>query len=227
MNKRGFIYEYKRAVRENRYHFTSSFRRWLIIVLSLQLVSGSCVRNVHSDPWNRTIVLPTSMSGDHFNVVIENPAGESFQVYYNPQNETLDTLVENGVPTGLSFLPFPVNTGFIPAPDPATGEFRRIDVFVLGKRLNPGKSYLVNPMALMSFYEAGAQRDIVLAVPFDEEYKLIPATSFQNLLFEYDPLKFAIQHWITYRKGLGSVHTFRWSDERVATMFLEKKLSPH
>jgi len=192
---------------------------WPMVILGI-----SCGEKLHSDPWNQSIVLPSGTAGEHFHAVIEIPAGESFQFYYNPLNETLDTLTENGGPISLQYLPHPVNTGFIPATDPNSGKFMRIDVFVLARRLDPGKSYLVTPMALMSFYEFGTSREIVLAVPFEQKYKLIPATSFQHLLFEYDPLKFAIQHWITYRRGLGSVHSFRWSDELVAGAFLRKNL---
>lgn len=195
----------------------------MIICLCQVILFGfSCMRNPQSDPWNQSIVLPTGNAGDYFHAVIENPAGESFQFFYDPVTETLDTLSESGVPIPLSFLPYPVNTGFIPATDSNSGEFTRIEVFVLARRLDFGKSYLVSPIALMSFYEFGISREIVLAVPFDEKYKLIPATSFQHLLFEYDPLKFELQHWITFRKGLGSVQAFRWSDEVVARAFLQR-----
>jgi inorganic pyrophosphatase len=170
------------------------------------------------------LVIPESRSGQNYHCFVEVSAGDNVPIHYDAQCHCLDTLKRDSLWAVLPYLPYPVNRGFIPV----TGKdstITKIPAWILGKRLLAGTYTEVSLLGYMDYTEDNVAKSEVLVVPVMNELITVPVTKFKDFIIEYDAVKYAIEHWLRNRNGLGKMTFLQWEDEQKAREFVEQLIN--
>ncbi|MDH3650238.1 MAG: hypothetical protein OEQ53_11175, partial [Saprospiraceae bacterium] len=189
----------------------------LFIIVSLS--SFSCQHEESKDKVSHKIVMPPTHVDGQLQAMIEVPVGSNVLTYYNPDLQRIDTFSTDGIPNELEYLPYPVNQGFISVLGPDSAE-QKLSVWILAKQMTAGEVLAVAPIGLMEYSDAGIDYQECLMIPIDERMRVVRVQKFRELIIEFDPLKYGIEHWLRNRHGIGRVTSFVWKDERKAADFL-------
>jgi inorganic pyrophosphatase len=152
-------------------------------------------------------------------VVVEIPAGEHRKIEFNKETEQFE------VDRIISYLPYPVNYGFIPGTwsDPLTGgDGDPIDVMILSTRLNTGHELMVLPVATLRLTDRGEQDDKVLAVPVDEALQIIHCITWQCILDEFPLIPELLEGWFTSYKGAGVTTSEGWAGTEITLTLIRE-----
>ena len=194
------------------------FGLWMVLALMVVL---SCQETmVGEDP----LFIPETRSMQNYHCFVEVPAGDNIPISYDISCHCLDTLKVNNQWATLPYLPYPVNRGFIPVKN-TDGTLIKIPVWVLGKRLPAGSSAEVRLLGYMDYTEDNIKKSEVLAVPVSNALITVPVQKFKDFIIEYDAVKYALEHWLRNRNGLGRMTHFQWEDEQKAKEFVENQIN--
>ncbi len=164
-----------------------------------------------------SIPLPPTKLDGTYQAMIETGMGDFTRHTYNLTSKTIDTILPLDT---TSFLPLPINLGFIAKEQ--DDQIIKIPTWVIGKRIDPGKTLSIVPLGLLQYEEAGKSIEVAVVVPQDPNLKTISAVKFQTFIIDYDSLKFSIEYWLRHRHGLGSISRLAWEDELKALEYLEE-----
>jgi len=182
-------------------------RRGILIGLLLSFLSASCGTDRAA---TKEIILPDAMQDDHFNVFIETSAGEHLMRSFQDSTGSLDSV------TLLSFLPLPVNLGFIPTYARPDSQLVKTVAWVFSYRVESGEALPTRPLGMLNFIEDGEEKNHFVMIPTNEHLRIMEATSFDDFAIRYDAIKYSFEYWLRNRGGVGRISRLRWRDEKTA-----------
>lgn len=136
---------------------------------------------------------------DGVNLVVETPAGSVHVAAYDPGSETFS--IDS---TGVEFLPFPANWGFVPStrmPYQRDRRFAPVEMLVLGERLETGKVVSVSPVGAVALEERGRRSLLLLGVPTDATLCNLAIRDYSDLVLRYPGVKESLEQWLRLWKG--------------------------
>jgi inorganic pyrophosphatase len=156
-------------------------------------------------------------------VVIEIPAGsnEKWEVnkvsgYIEWEQITSDSF------RVINYLPYPANYGFIPRtllPEGTGGDGDHADVFVLGERIERGKSVTCKILGYIEMTDNGEEDSKFIALPVQTHWNNI--SSLQELNYYYPGVLEILKIWLSNYKGPDRIRILSVKNEREAIRFLE------
>lgn len=149
------------------------------------------------------------------NVVVEIPAGTNQLIRFNPARNQF----EKDQFDKIDFLPFPVNQGFIPSTiSKEDGEDGNgLKVLLLTESIGSGEIVEAIPVAAMEYIDKeGWPRTQILATPKDSLQRTVQASSYEDLLMQYNGLIGIIESWFLNYQGFNEHNNFVWKDEQFA-----------
>jgi inorganic pyrophosphatase len=163
--------------------------------------------------------LPAFSDTKQLQAVIEIPAGNAHKYEYNPDTREFQVDKEAGRDRIISFLPYPVNYGFIPSTlmdKSRGGDGDPLDVLVLGESRETGTVMEILPIGVLLLEDAGELDYKVLAVPAKPSERLIEATSYEELNTKYPAIKKILEEWFLNYNPKDRCRIMGWKDERFA-----------
>lgn len=163
------------------------------------------------------------------NAVIEIPAGTNHKIEYHPEAGAFELDQIDGKDRIIDFLPYPGNYGFIPSTlmDKARGgDGDALDILVIGETEATASVLEVLPIAALLLNDDDEIDTKIIAVPLDEEKRIIKATNFQDFLITYDAAKQIIENWFLNYKGFGRTKLIGWENETYAQQEIKKWIKP-
>ncbi len=161
------------------------------------------------------LAIHTPYEDGHFQVMVEVPVGSNIITSYNLDAQKIDTLIQDSLPLLLEYLPYPVNQGFI-ATIAADSSFQKTIVWILGRQIKPGQVIQSLPLAMMQYEDSGKEHIEFLMIPRSRDLRTVNVEKFRDLIIEYDPVKYNIEHWLRNRYEIGRISSFVWKDEAEA-----------
>jgi len=179
-----------------------------LLLIFLLVASISCNRTDLS-------MLPAYVDDTRQSVqaIIEISAGDHLKTEYNKENKAFEVELIDGVPRSISYLPYPVNYGFIPSTlsdKNSGGDGDPLDVMILSKRIPTGKVLSVIPLAMLRLIDRGEIDDKMLAIPSEEIYRSISCTTFECVQENYPSILDALESWFENYKGPGITESHGW-----------------
>lgn len=176
------------------------------------------------------LYLPTFSEEGHLQAVVEIPAGTNKKYELDKVSGRLRPDVRDGQERVISFLPYPVNYGFIPSTlmDRARGgDGDPLDVLVLAEAQPRGSVLSVLPIGLMLLRDGGELDHKVLAVPVDAALQVLPVYSWAIFQQQYSVIRHILELFFLYYDGLGVMTPMGWADEHAALEEVKKwRISP-
>lgn len=194
-----------------------------LLTVSLLLALGLTACSDLGNP-NKIAELP-ALTGEGFQVMVEIPAGTNKKLEYNSERKKFEAELIDGKERMIHFLPYPGNYGFIPSTLMDTrkgGDGDPMDVLLIAESLPTGSLVEAIPIGTLQLEDRGELDTKIIAVPLDSSLRVFPATTFQDLLLEYDPAKRIIEEWFLYYKGYGQTELIGWQDEQFAWREIER-----
>lgn len=162
--------------------------------------------------------LPMLSPNHKVQAVIENPAGNNHIHHYNPHSNAFDILEEEDEPVRLSFLPYPVNFGFVAGTyNDTTGG---VEILVLCEAQQVGAVIEVIPLGLIRFLQNGETVTKILAVPAQPALNVLEAYRFADLP---QSSLYLIREWLLNAYPETQLVFKNFGDEREAMAEIEKK----
>ena len=136
-------------------------------------------------------------TGDNFpSIIITNSSGDDFSYQFQ------DSL--------RYFSPYPFNQGVF------EHEETQKEVMLISKRLDKGKRTGIRPIAKLTLNEVNdTLRDIFIALPLDEELKIVECKDFYDFTVEQFSFKQIVEYWYSNRYGLQGTTINGWSPATV------------
>lgn len=188
----------------------------LVLCLLFGVLLGSCAPDFESK-YEVSIQIPNLRHENHFQVLVETPAGAHNQILWNHDLQKFDTIDLQFQSNILS----PVNFGFFPI---LTDTLIKVPVWIFSKQLGAGDTLTVNLLGLLQYTVGGNSRQEIVATPTESQLQTVKSMEFEDFIIENDPLKFAFEYWLKNRDGLGEVSRIKWDDKAAAQAYLDKCL---
>lgn len=163
--------------------------------------------------------IPAEVSERTFNAVIEIPAGSNAKYEYHPTQKKFVIDQENGKDRIIDFLPYPANYGFIPSTlskSETGGDGDALDVLVLSASETTGTIVEIIPIALLRLMDDGEKDYKIIAVPQDQNHRIITATTYAGLRTNYSKLLDIIELWFLNYNPKDTSSVEDWGDEQEA-----------
>jgi len=181
------------------------------ILLLLCLVLGCDTSNQESSARYRQ---NEPYDADRLYAVIETPAGASVGGSYNFEKDRIATSSDT-----IDFLPYPGNYGFILRNEVIERSLDRNDhlsCLVLSSSITPLDVVEVYPIGVLSLESNANEEHVIICIPSQSELQSIKIKDFVDLMTQYEPVRFQIQHWFSNFMGVNKVHIKGWEDEEFA-----------
>lgn len=162
-------------------------------------------------------------------MVVEIPAGTSKKVEYNPETNEFEIDQRNGTDRIISFLPYPGNYGFIPSTlsDPATGgDGDPLDVILIAEHLPQGEVIAIQPIAMLKLIDDGEEDFKILAVPYENNKKIINVSSLAELRETNSAILDIITLWFQ-NYDTEPAETNGWGDTAETLDYIRKNIQAH
>ncbi len=166
-----------------------------------------------------------AFSGTAVNVVVEIPAGTNHKIEFRKDRGDFENDQEDGRDRIIHFLPYPGNYGFIPSTmldGGKGGDGDPLDILVLAESRPTGSVMEAIPIGALRLRDNSEIDTKIIAVPADTSLRVINATTFRQLLIEYDPARRIIEQWFLNYKGFGAMELIGWEDENYARREIEQ-----
>jgi len=110
-------------------------------------------------------------SYDHFNGVIEIPAGSIDKLEYNYDTKEITEIWEKGNRRIINYIGYPVNYGFLPKT--LSGDNDPLDILVLGNQISTGSIVKVKVIGGINFIDNGLRDYKIISIlsPDNSNYK--------------------------------------------------------
>jgi inorganic pyrophosphatase len=164
-------------------------------------------------------VIPAFASDEIVNAVIEIPAGTNKKIEYNPTLNEFQVDELNGKKRIIDFLPYPFNYGFIPSTymDPnKEGDGDAIDIVILSESQPSASVMRVKPIGMIQLLDNGEIDTKIIAIPEDENLRIINAKSIVELENNYPAVIDIIENWFLHYKGESIIEIEEWKSKRDA-----------
>ena len=162
--------------------------------------------------------IPTYNTETTINAVVEIPAGTNQIIEYKPGSNRFSKKV-NGIKKNVNFLPYPINFGFIPSTLMDTiqgGDGDALDIIIISESAKTKTIINVLPLGILQISDNLEMDEIIIAIPSDEDYRVINATKFVDLEDNYPEILDQLKNWFINYKGKGSIQFEGWKDEKAA-----------
>jgi len=169
--------------------------------------------------------LPSFSAAGHLNAVVEIPAGTNRKYEIDRHTGLIRPDMRDGRQRMVEFLPYPVNYGFIPSTvmeKTRGGDGDPLDVLVLAESVPSGSVLEVLPIGLLLLQDGGEFDHKVLAVPVEQERRIIQVDSWQDFQQRYSAIRHMLELFFLYYDGLGVMTLLGWSDEQAALEEVKK-----
>ncbi len=190
----------------------------LFLFFLLVLIVSSCENN---DPG----LLPAYSENNILQAVIEIPAGTNHKLEYNYNLKKIIVDSVDGKKRIIDFLPYPGNYGFIPSTKmdkKRGGDGDALDVLIISESKVSGSIIEIIPIGVLLLNDSGETDTKIIAVPFNEDIRIIEAINFIELSGKYPKVKQIIEEWFLNYKGKGRVELLGWKDEKAALLEVKK-----
>jgi len=161
----------------------------------------------------------SALTDKGIHVVVEIPAGTNRKIEYRPAEGAFEADRVEEEERIVRFLPYPGNYGFIPSTlmdAERGGDGDALDVLVIGESLPTGTVLEAVPVGALRLRDGGAIDTKIIAVPAEQDERVVDVTNFRDLLLEQDAARRIIEEWFLNYKGLGVVELIGWEDEHYA-----------
>jgi inorganic pyrophosphatase len=170
--------------------------------------------------------IPSYSAANNLNAVIEIPAGTNKKFEYNKDTQSFEIDKKDGKDRVVQFLSYPGNYGYIPSTfsDPEKGgDGDALDVLVLSESVASGTILEIVPIAVLKLIDDGELDYKIIAVPLNENDRIIKATTFNEFTQKYPKVKTIIELWfLNYNKD-DKAKIDGWGDEKEA----KKEIKAH
>jgi len=170
--------------------------------------------------------IPSLSAANNFNAVIEIPAGTNKKFEYNKDTQSFEIDKKGGKDRVVQFLPYPGNYGYIPSTfsDPEKGgDGDALDVLVLSESAATGSILEIMPIAVLKLIDDGELDYKIIAVPFNENNRIINANTYKEFVQKFPEVKTIIELWfLNYNKD-DEAKIDGWGDEKEA----KKEIKAH
>ena len=163
--------------------------------------------------------LPALAASGNFQMVVEIPGGTNKKIEYDYLTNTFPVEIVKGEQRVVQFLPYPGNYGFIPSTlmeRSRGGDGDALDILLISEQLETGTLIEVLPIGALLLSDNGETDIKIIAVPFEENLRILDAITFEQLANDYPMVKELIALWFMNYKGGGRIKFRGWEDERVA-----------
>lgn len=144
--------------------------------------------------------------------VAGTPVGNIPRYTYLPQNHTL--ILDTSLMADWDFLPLPANQSFVI--DALGVDKLPLEIVVISEPLEIGKTYQIQPLAMMELTNRHDHKEIIVGIPVDPELRIIETSSFVDFLLDYDPIKNLLQNYYMNHKGVDTYSQINWHNEQFA-----------
>jgi len=147
------------------------------------------------------LYIPTFVSNNTINVIVEIPAGTNKKIEYNKETKEFAIDKIDGIERVKRYLPYPANYGFVPSTlsDPAVGgDGDPIDVFLIAESLPTGSVIEAVPIAMLRLIDEGEIDDKIICIPADPALQIVNATSLAEVNKNFPKALEIIKLWVTY-----------------------------
>lgn len=158
-------------------------------------------------------------------MVVEIPAGTTWKLEYDPQQNRIRPDQIGGEDRRVTFLPYPGNYGFIPGTRMSRqqgGDGDPLDVLLISDQKASGTVVDILPLAMLELEDGGEADTKIIATPLSVEDRLLPATTFQEFYIKNDAARRIIEEWFLHYKGFGEMTFLGWKDEAAAAAYIEQ-----
>lgn len=199
------------------------------IYLILLIAFAACTPNPGKQMRNFNAI--PSFSSEYVNAVIEIPAGTNKKYEYSEEKKMFLADYIDGKERIVDFLPYPGNYGFVPSTylDPKLGgDGDAIDILVISESVPTGTMIEVIPIWIMYFDDSSSitehkEKDPkIIAVPADPKYRVIEATTYNELQSKYPDIVMILERWFLSYKGKDIMKVVAWGDGDMAIKEIEK-----
>jgi inorganic pyrophosphatase len=163
--------------------------------------------------------LPSLSSNKNINAVVEIPAGTNKKFEYNKNTRIFEIDKKNNKDRVIEFLPYLGNYGFIPSTysDPKKGgDGDALDVLVLSENVAIGTVMEITPIGMLKLMDKGEIDYKIIAVPSDNQKRIIDIGSFNDLTKDFPEVKNMIEIWfLNYNKEDEAIVN-GWENEKAA-----------
>ena len=166
-------------------------------------------------------------SNNHLNMIVEIPAGTNKKIEYSYAKKNFAVEMLNGKMRIIDFLPYPANYGFVPSTMKKVsegGDGDPLDVILISESIDSKTIIEVKPIGILLLKDFGEDDSKIIAIPIEEDLRIISAKSFDELSDHYPKVKEIIKIWFLNYKGNNSVEFIGWGDEILANREIENWL---
>ena len=184
----------------------------------LTLIVSSCGNNDLG-------LLTTYSKKNVLQAVIEIPAGTNHKLEYNYNLKKIIVDSIDGKKRIIDFLPYPGNYGFIPSTKmdkKRGGDGDALDVIIISESKASGSIMEIVPIGVLLLNDSGEIDTKIIAIPFEEENRIIKVMDFKGFSSKYPEVKQIIENWFLNYKGKGRVELLGWKDEKAALLEIKK-----
>jgi inorganic pyrophosphatase len=178
-------------------------KRNLLIIISTFILIIGCKDNDKLD-YSK---LGSKSANDHFQAVIEIPAGTNKKFEYNYSNNEFECELINGKKRSVNYIPYVGNYGFIPSTLMDTlenGDGDAVDILVLSSSIDQGAIIEIDILGALELYDSEELDHKIIAIPVNNELKTYRADSLNT------SVKTIIETWFTSYKQSTSLSAGKW-----------------
>ena len=180
--------------------------------------------NVYSIASNYSKINTYSTNG-YLQMVIEIPVGTNKKIEYDYISDSFKPDLIKDSARIINFLPYPGNYGFIPSTEVSKnngGDGDALDVLLISKSIQTGTVLSVIPIGALILEDSGEIDTKIIAVPLEENMRIINVASFDEFTNDYKAVKEIIELWFLNYKGEGKVKFIKWIDDNNAQNEINK-----
>ncbi|MFH2095289.1 MAG: inorganic diphosphatase [Bacteroidota bacterium] len=171
---------------------------------------------------------PAFSENGYINAVVEIPAGTSHKIEFDHVSGEFLNDTFNGMIRIVEFLPYPGNYGFIPSTlmDTATGgDGDPLDIIIISESVPTGTIMEIVPIGILLLYDYGEADYKVVAVPADEEKRIVRVRNFSEFSEKQAKAKLMLEQWFLSYKGEYVMEFEGWGNEAQADSIIRSCLN--
>ncbi len=200
------------------FRIASHFFTCIVLLFGLSYLTGcSAAKNYYTAS---TFGLDNAV-----NAVIEIPAGTNKKYEYDSDTHKFMIDKQGEIERVIDFLPYPANYGFIPSTlskTEAGGDGDALDILVISESIKRGTLIETIPIAVLKLIDDGEEDYKIIAVPANEELKIIAATTYKQLSLNYPGLIRILEIWFLNYNKIDPATIDGWGDEKEALYEIQR-----
>ena len=154
-------------------------------------------------------------------IVVEIPAGSNEKIEFNKQEQ------EFQLNRMISYLPYPVNYGYIPgtlSDASKGGDGDPADVLLLSTRVPTGTVIEGYAIATLKLIDRGEEDVKVLVIPVDSTLRVLPCETWECILSTYPQVPVLIEDWFLSYKGTSITISQGWANSEETYQIISRHI---